>query len=80
MDQSSQNLKKNNIEKSPKPFRLENKFYVPLARLFAHLKLNGLCDKVDMMRELMADTVKLNHGSSAVKGDLHNDDDDDDDR
>uniref|UniRef100_A0A671FKU5 Small RNA 2'-O-methyltransferase n=1 Tax=Rhinolophus ferrumequinum TaxID=59479 RepID=A0A671FKU5_RHIFE len=64
-------LEKTNIEKSPKPFSFGNKFYVPLERLFAYPKVNRLCDNVDTMRALIADTMKLNRDGSAVKVDLH---------
>ncbi|XP_019484351.1 PREDICTED: small RNA 2'-O-methyltransferase isoform X2 [Hipposideros armiger] len=68
-------LEKSNIEKSPKPFSYGNKFYVPLERLFAYPKVNRLCDNVDMMRALIADTMQLNRDGSAVKVDLHDDND-----
>lgn len=67
-------LEKFNIEKSPKPFSFGNKFYVPLERLFAYPKVNRLCDNIDMMRALIADTMKLNRDGSAVKVDLHGND------
>lgn len=64
-------LEKAKIEKSPKPYCFGNKFYVPLERLFAYPKVNRLCDDVDMMRGLIADTMKLNKDGSAVTVDLH---------
>ncbi|KAM7055499.1 small RNA 2'-O-methyltransferase isoform 1-T1 [Molossus nigricans] len=63
-------LEKLKIEKSPKPFCFGNKLYVPLERLLAYPKVNRLCDNVDVMRALIADTVRLSKDGSAVKIDL----------
>nr|KAF6413286.1 HEN methyltransferase 1 [Molossus molossus] len=63
-------LEKLKIEKSPKPFCFRNKLYVPLERLLAYPKVNRLCDNVDVMRALIADTVRLSKDGSAVKIDL----------
>ncbi|XP_054420733.1 small RNA 2'-O-methyltransferase [Pteronotus mesoamericanus] len=63
-------LEKLNIEKSPKPFCLGNKFYVPLERLLAYPKVNRLCDNVETMRALLAGSVRLSRDSSAVTLDL----------
>ncbi|XP_037356244.1 small RNA 2'-O-methyltransferase [Talpa occidentalis] len=61
---------KTNIEKSPKPFCVGNKFYVPLERLLAYPKVNRLCDNIEALKTLIADSVRLNSDGSAVKVDL----------
>ncbi|KAM8780572.1 small RNA 2'-O-methyltransferase [Rhynchonycteris naso] len=63
-------LEKLKIEQSPKPFCFGNKFYVPLERLLAYPRVSRLCDSVDTMRALIADTVRLNTDGSAVTVDL----------
>lgn len=42
-------------------------FYVPLERLIVYPKVNRLCDNVDMMKALIANSVRLNRNGSAVK-------------
>ncbi|XP_060058157.1 small RNA 2'-O-methyltransferase isoform X2 [Erinaceus europaeus] len=66
---------KTNIESSPKPFCVGDKFYVPLERLFAYPKVNRLCDNIEALKTLIADSVGLNSDGSAVKVDLHDDSD-----
>ncbi|XP_004620071.1 small RNA 2'-O-methyltransferase [Sorex araneus] len=61
---------KTNIEKSPEPFCIGNKFYVPLERLFAYPKVNRLCDNIEVLKTLIAGSVGLNSDGSAVKVDL----------
>ncbi|XP_062962359.1 small RNA 2'-O-methyltransferase [Cynocephalus volans] len=59
------------IEKSPKPFCVGDKFFVPLQRLLAYPKLNRLCAEEEMMRSVIADSVDLSVDGSAVVVDLH---------
>lgn len=61
---------KANIDKSPKPFRVGDRFYVPLERLLAYPKVNRLCSNVETLRVLIADSVALNRDGSAVRADL----------
>lgn len=61
---------KNNIEKSPAPFCIGNKFYVPLERLLAYPKVNRLCENIEVLKALLPDSVVLNSDGSALKVDL----------
>uniref|UniRef100_A0A8C3VUH2 Small RNA 2'-O-methyltransferase n=1 Tax=Catagonus wagneri TaxID=51154 RepID=A0A8C3VUH2_9CETA len=55
---------------TPQPFCIGDKFYVPLKRIIAYPRLGYLCDNVEELRELLADSIELNRDESAVKVDL----------
>ncbi|XP_045402631.1 small RNA 2'-O-methyltransferase isoform X1 [Lemur catta] len=73
------------VAASPKPFSVEDKFFVPLQRLLAYPRLNQLVGgSEERMRSLLASEVTLSSDGSAVEIVLHDppdvpyDDDDDD--
>ena len=45
------------IEQSPKPYRVGTKFFIPLERLIAYPKVNGLVDSVENLRTLFAEAI-----------------------
>lgn len=73
------------VAASPKPFSVEDKFFVPLQRLLAYPSLNHLVGgSEERMRSLLAPEITLSSDGSAVVIVLHDppnvpfDDDDDD--
>ena len=59
------------MEMAPKPFCIEDKFYVPLQRIIAYPRLGHLCGNVEKLREFLGDVIELNCDGSAVKVDLN---------
>ncbi|XP_068946582.1 small RNA 2'-O-methyltransferase [Petaurus breviceps papuanus] len=53
-------------EDTPKPFCIENVFYVPLERLFSSPKIRHLCGDLETLKMLIADEVMLSSDGSSV--------------
>uniref|UniRef100_H0X936 Small RNA 2'-O-methyltransferase n=1 Tax=Otolemur garnettii TaxID=30611 RepID=H0X936_OTOGA len=65
-------VERDRIKKSPKPFCVGNKFFVPLKRLLAYPKLNRLCISEERMRSVIASSLILSCDGSAVVVEFHN--------
>uniref|UniRef100_A0A8C5Y4J6 Small RNA 2'-O-methyltransferase n=1 Tax=Microcebus murinus TaxID=30608 RepID=A0A8C5Y4J6_MICMU len=59
------------IEASAKPFSVKDKFYVPLQRLPAYVRLHHLGVSEERIRSVLADSGTLSSDGSAVAIDLH---------
>ncbi|XP_008067857.1 small RNA 2'-O-methyltransferase [Carlito syrichta] len=59
------------IEKSPKPFCVGSKFFVPLRRLLAYSRLSRLCASEEVLRSRIAASMPLSGDGSAVVVGLH---------
>nr|XP_020856113.1 small RNA 2'-O-methyltransferase isoform X2 [Phascolarctos cinereus] len=53
-------------EEIPKPFCIENVFYVPLERLFSFPKIKHLCGDLETLKMLIANEVMLSSDGSSV--------------
>ncbi|XP_029803683.1 small RNA 2'-O-methyltransferase [Suricata suricatta] len=60
------------IERSPKPYSVGKRFYVPLKRLIGYPKVRRLVDDVSMLRTLLAEAIpsQLNRAHTSVLIDL----------
>lgn len=60
------------IEKSPKPYSVGKRFYVPLKRLIGYPKVNRLVADVSTLRTLLAEGIptRLNRAHTSVLIDL----------
>ncbi|XP_007485123.1 small RNA 2'-O-methyltransferase isoform X1 [Monodelphis domestica] len=59
-------FKNDPTEETPKPFCIENVFYVPLERLFSFPKIKHLCGDRETLKMLIADEVTLSSDGSSV--------------
>lgn len=64
-----------NIVNSPKPFCVGNEFCISLESLLAYPKVKRICNNMEMLRTLIADTITLTSNGSAMEVDMPDDDD-----